>query len=192
MTTNRMELGDALVKCADNLQWRVIETQAKIILHSGDCNKYSYFFDDEFAKSVKYPCMLGYKNWTSSMSANYLSEHAQNCKFQMPSVASDVEYFWEEGPEEMSFRLTRNDEEEANIEMPRKLQLIKENIEKHWNFLRHLAVKVVNHNDECKLYQDGFGKYGCLENFTKWDEKTIKEYYEPKAECEFLKKSFMC
>jgi hypothetical protein len=191
MATSSFDLGNAFVEFSKNIQWRVVEKHSQIILHTEVCNKYSYFFDDEPSKPIQHPCMLGYKYWTNSMSTNYLMR-AHSCKFQMPTIASDVTYFWEEGPEEMAYRLTSmNDEEEANIQTSPKYQAIKENIEQHWNFLRHLAKKVVGHNAECKHYKKSYGKFGCLENFTKWDGRIIREYYEPKTECDFLKKSYM-
>jgi hypothetical protein len=189
-TNGLLDLGNAFIRFSENLQWRVVETQAKIVLHTGDCNKYSYFFDDEPSKPIKHPCMLGYKYWTDLMATDYLSEKAHNCEFYMPTIDYDVEYVWEHGPEEQAYRLTRVEEEE-DIQMPERYQMIKHNIELHWNFLRHIAKTVVNHNKECKDFKLQNGKFGCLENFTRWDERITMEYYEPKTECDYLKKTFM-
>ena len=158
----------------------------EIILHTVDCNKYGYFFDDEPSKPIKHPCMLGYKYWTDSMTTDYLNEKAHNCKFYMPTTDYDFEYFWDLGPEEQADRLLRD---ENDVPIPEIYQTIKKNIELHWNFFRHLAKKVVNHNNECKHFRIQNRKFGCLENFNRWDEKIIMDYYEPKQECDFLKKN---
>ena len=81
MASNIIDLGDALNKCADNLHWRVLEKQAKIILHTGDCNRYSFFFADEPSQPIKHPCLLGYKNWSVVMGAKYLDVRSDNCSF---------------------------------------------------------------------------------------------------------------
>ena len=157
MASNKLDLGDALKKCTDSLQFRVIETQSNIILHSGDCNKYSYFFEDEPAKSIKHPCLLGYKNWTVSMVANYLDERSHNCNFLMPKIDYNVVKYWE-----------------GDIQpFPPRIQAIKQRLEKHWNFVRHLAQGVLNHSIECERFHKENGTFGCLEllqnNFTRWD-----------------------
>jgi hypothetical protein len=170
MATNILDLGDAFIKCADNLHWRVLETHAKIILHTGDCNRYSYFFEDE---PIKHPCLLGYKYWTVSMGAKYLDEQSDNCKFFMPKIEYNVVKCWEDDIQPF----------------PRSIQCIKERIEKHWNFVRHLAQEVIKHSKECKRFKIQNGKFGCLEilqdNFTRWDERELREYYEPKTDCDF-------
>ena len=166
-------LGETLNECADSLQWRVIETQAKIILHSADCNKYSYFFEDEQYKPIKYPCLLGYKNWTVSMVEKYLDEQSQNCNFCMPKIEYNVVKYWEDD----------------HKPFPPKIQSVKQRIEKHWNFVRHLAQKVNNHSKECKRFKKENGKMGCLEilqdNFTRWDDRELRENYEPNTDCNF-------
>lgn len=173
MASNRLDLGNAFVGCADSLQWRLIETQAKIILHTGECNKYSYFFEDELSKPVKHPCMLGLKNWTISMVTNYLSEGSNNCGFYMPKIDYNVIKYWED----------------VNQAYPQHVQAVKSRLEKEWNFVKHLAQEVMNHSKECRRFKIENGKFGCLEilqeNFSKWDERELKEFYEPKNDCMF-------
>ena len=177
-----LTLGNSLIRLAENLQWKVVETHAKVILHTQDCNQYGYFFDDEPSIPIKYPCMLGYKYWTNSMTTNYLNERAHDCKFYMPSTDYDVEYFWESGQVEQADQLIHV---EGDWQMPEIYQAMKKNIELHWNYVRHLAKNVVNHNHECISFKIQNGKYGCLKNFIRWDEKIIMDYYEPKSECDF-------
>jgi hypothetical protein len=172
MATSRLDLGDAFTTCTDNLQWRVIETQAKIILHSGDCNKYSFFFNDEPTRTIKHPCLLGYKNWTLNMIANYLDEKTHNCNFFMPKLDYNVVQYWE-----------------GDVQIPPSIQAVKQRIEMHWNFVRHLAQVVICHSKECKRFNKENGNFGCLEllqnNFTRWDDRELREYYEPKTDCNF-------
>jgi hypothetical protein len=173
MEKGAIRLSDPLNECADSLRWRVIETQAKIILHSGDCNKYSFFFEDEPSKPIKYPCLLGYKNWTVSMVKNYLDEQSHNCKFCMPKIDYNVIRYWEED----------------SLPFPPKIIHVKQRIEKHWNFVTHLAQKVSNHSKECKHFKKENYKLGCLEilhdNFTRWDDRELREFYETKTNCNF-------
>ena len=173
MASNIIDLGDALNKCADNLHWRVLEKQAKIILHTGVCNRYSFFFADEPSQPIKHPCLLGYKNWSVVMGAKYLDMRSDNCKFFMPKIDYNVVKSWESD----------------NKTFPPSILSVKQRIEKHWNFVRHLAQEVEHHSKECKRFRNETGKYGCLEilndSFTKWDEIELNEYYEPKTHCNF-------
>ena len=174
MASTIADLGNSFIGCADSLQWRIIEAKANAIVHTEDCCRYSYFFEEESSFiSNRHPCMLGYKKWTISMGAKYLDERSQICNFSIPKIDYQIVKYWE-----------------AHIPpYPPLFQTVKETIEKHWNFVRHLAKEVKYHSQECKRFKKETGKDGCLEYlheyFTKWDESHIREYYEPKNICNF-------
>ena len=160
--------------CADHLRWKVIETQAEILLHTGDCENYSYFFENDQAKSIKHPCLLGYKNWTLGMVDRYLQKFLKSCEFCMPKIDYNVIEYWEGSRIQPSSP---------------KILYVKQRIEKHWNNVRHLAQQVLDHSVECKRFKKENGKFGCLEilhiNFTNWEDRELIEYYESKTKCNF-------
>ena len=82
----------------DSLQLSLIKNQANVHIHTSECMRFRYFFDD-----VKYPCILSHQYWTEGMTEIYLN--APNCGFYLPELDFDVIRNWEQEPEEIGFNV---------------------------------------------------------------------------------------